>query len=169
MKKLLLLYIVVSAMSCQNNYDLSLYEANQKIAKEFISTYESPVNYELFESLVHEDIEHQSPMYGVGKVGYTEVLAQADFYMNGFENVTFTEATWLPGVDETTLSPDGSVRVYGIWSGNNSATGKPFSLDAYHYFNVKEGKIIASGDYFDATGMVMAIQPDPVVEDVSVE
>ena len=61
------------------------------------------------------------------------------------------------------------MRVYGIWSGNNSATGKPFSLDAYHYFNVKEGKIIASGDYFDATGMVMAIQPDPVVEDVSVE
>ena len=166
MKKLLLLCIAVSAMSCQNSYDLSLYEANQKIAKELVSTYESPVNYELFKSLIHEDVEHQSPMYGVGKIGYTELLAQGEFYMTGFENVTFTEATWLPGVDETTLLPDGSVRVYGIWSGNNIASGKVFAVDAYHYFNVQDGKIIASGDFFDATGMVMAIQPDPVVEEV---
>ena len=86
--------------------------------------------------------------------------------MTGFENVTFTEAIWLPGVDETTLLPDGSVRVYGKWSGNNIASGKVFAVDAYHYFNVQDGKIIASGDFFDATGMVMAIQPDPVVEEV---
>ena len=60
---------------------------------------------------------------------------------------------------------DGSVRVYGTWKGNSIESGKTFSLDSYHYFNVKDGKIIESGDYFDATGMVMATQADPEVEE----
>ena len=46
------------------------------------------------------------------------------------------------------------------------ASGKEFSVDSYHYFGIKDGKIIQSGDYFDATGMVMATQPDPVEEEV---
>ena len=34
------------------------------------------------------------------------------------------------------------------------------SLPHRNYFYVKDGKITASGDYFDATGMVMALAPD---------
>ncbi|MDB0055130.1 nuclear transport factor 2 family protein [Bacteroidia bacterium] len=170
MKKLLPLCLALFVMSCQNNNnnnnDLSLYKTNQKIAEEFILTYQSPTDFELFKSLVHDSIEHQSPMYGAGKVGYDDVMKQAEFYMTGFENVKFTVGSWLPGQDATTLLNDGSVRVYGNWSGNNIATKKPFSLDAYHYFDVKDGKIIASGDYFDATGMMVAVQPDPIQENV---
>jgi ketosteroid isomerase-like protein len=84
--------------------------------------------------------------------------------MNGFENVTFTARAWLPGVDETTLKADGSVRVYGTWRGNSIDSGKSFSLDSYHYFSIKDGKISQSGDYFDATGMVLATNADPVEE-----
>jgi len=29
---------------------------------------------------------------------------------------------------------------------------------------VENGKVVASGDYFDATGMVMAVQPDAAEE-----
>ena len=45
--------------------------------------------------------------------------------------------------DETTLKADGSVRVYGTWKGNSIASGKSFSLDSYHYFSVKDGKILS--------------------------
>lgn len=162
MKKLLILSVAMLVMSCQNSYDLSEYQANQKVAETFLLTYQSPTNFELFKSMVDENIVHQSPVYGQGEVGYDEVIAQANFYMKGFENVTFKSRAWLPGVDETTLAPDGSVRVYGTWSGNSIETGKEFSVDSYHYFEVKDGKITTSGDYFDASGMVMAVQADPV-------
>ena len=52
---------------------------------------------------------------------------------------------------------NGSVRVYGTWTGKSNETGKSFAVDSYHFFDVQDGKIISSGDYFDATGMVMAI------------
>ena len=163
MKKLLLSFsVALVSLSCSNKQDLSLYNKNLAIAQEYLSCYESPQNFELFKSKTDENIEHQSPMYGVGKVGYKEVLAQGEFYMNNFENIVFTADSWLPGVNEETLEVDGSVRVYGNWSGNNITTGKKFSVDAYHYFMVENGKITASGDYFDATGMISAVQPDPV-------
>jgi len=102
-------------------------------------------------------------MYGVGKIGYDKVLDDAEFYMTNFKDVTFENAIWLPGVDETTLMPDGSVRVYGTWKGVSIATGKSFSLDSYHYFNAKEGKVYESGDFFDASGMMMAVALDEEV------
>jgi len=69
----------------------------------------------------------------------------------------FENAIWLPGVDTVSLQNNGSVRVYGTWTGKSNETGKPFAVDSYHFFDIKDGKIISSGDYFDATGMVMAI------------
>ena len=158
MKKILIIALAITTLiSCNSNTDLSLFKENKEIAKKYLSSYESPTDYENFVSMTDEKIEHQSPMYGAGKVGYEEVLAQGEFYMNGFENVSFKADAWLPGVNEETLLVDGSVRVYGTWSGNNIASGKEFSVDAYHYFMVENGKVVASGDYFDATGMVMAV------------
>ena len=161
MKKLLIVLIGIFAISCQNEPDLSLFNANKEIAEKWLRTYESPADYDLFESMVAKDIVFQSPQYGVGEVGYDEIIAQAKYYMTGFENVTFTARAWLPGVDETTLKADGSVRVYGTWKGNSIASGKSFSLDSYHYFSVKDGKISQSGEFFEATGMVIATQADP--------
>jgi hypothetical protein len=106
-------------------------------------------------------------MYGKGEVGKEAVLEQAQFYMNNFENVTFNDPVWLPGVNNETLQPDGGVRVYGTWKGTSIATGKSFSVIAYHYFEFKEGKISQSGDFFDATGMVMAVAPDENAEEAT--
>jgi len=47
-----------------------------------------------------------------------------------------------------------------LGKGVSNASGKSFSVDGYHYFVIKEGKIVQSGDFFDATGMVMSVQPD---------
>ena len=39
-------------------------------------------------------------------------------------------------------------------------TGKEFSVLAYHWFEFEDGKIISTGDFFDATGMMNAVAPD---------
>ena len=163
MKKILLITITFLLVSCEAKQDLSLYNTNKEVAQKMLMSYTSPTNFELFKSLIHEEIEHQSPMYGVGKIGYDKVLIDAEFYMTNFKDVTFEDAIWLPGVDETTLTPDGSVRVYGTWKGVSIATGKSFSLDSYHYFNAKEGKVYESGDFFDASGMMIAVAADQAV------
>tara|TARA_B100001057_G_scaffold926_1_gene876 strand:- start:1548 stop:2048 length:501 start_codon:yes stop_codon:yes gene_type:complete len=164
MKKSILALITLFTISCQNEVDLSLFNANKEVAQKYLKTYESPSDFETFKSLTSENITHQSPQYGVGEVTYDGVMAQAQFYMNGFEDVTFNDAVWLPGVDNTTLKADGSVRVYGTWTGKSIDSGKEFSVDTYHWFEVENGKISKSGDFFDATGMVMDTQADPVEE-----
>ena len=156
--KYLALLLVVTLTACNQPDDLALYETNLEIAKKVISCYEAPTDFETFKSLIHKDIEHQSPVYGKGKVGYDDVLGQAKFYMEGFANVKFENPIWLPGVNDTTLVNNGSVRVYGTWTGESIETGKSFSVDSYHYFDVKDGQILMSGDYFDATGMVLAVK-----------
>ena len=37
---------------------------------------------------------------------------------------------------------------------------KDFSVQAYHWFEFQDGKIVINGDYFDATGMLLAVAPD---------
>lgn len=161
MKKLFLFCTVIATMACNQTPDLNIYKANKVLAEKFLNTYVSPTDYKTFTSMIADDIEHQSPMYGQGIVGKDAVFEQANFYMNNFSEVSFNNAVWLPGVDNKTLVPDGSVRVYGTWKGISNSTGKSFSLDAYHYFLINEqGKIIQSGDFFDATGMIMAVAAD---------
>ena len=44
----------------------------------------------------------------------------------------------------------------------STASGKPFEVKFYHYLTFDEdGMLINGGDYGDATGVVMAVAPDP--------
>jgi len=151
------LSLIVILSACSQSDDMTLYKSNLEVVKKAMACYETPQDYETFVSLIDENVQHQSPMYGQGTVGYEGVLGQAKFYMEGFSDVAFENAIWLPGVDTVNLKNNGSVRVYGTWTGKSNETGKPFAVDSYHFFDIKDGKIISSGDYFDATGMVMAI------------
>ena len=164
MKNLLLIAVTsILFISCSNKQDMTLFNANKAVAQDFTGTYVSPSNFELFKSMLDENIEHQSPMYGDGMIGYDKVLEQGSFYMSNFSDITFEDARWLPGVNEETLEADGSVRVYGTWKGTSNATGKKFSVDSYHYFVIEGGKILQSGDFFDASGMLMAVSADEEV------
>ena len=139
---------------------LALFNANKEIAQKFMACYTGDTNFELFSSMIHDSITHTSPVYGYGKGGKEQVLAQGEFYMTGFQNVTFEDAVWLPGVDNETLMANGGVRVYGTWKGESIETGKSFAVSAYHWMEIKDGQIFASGDFFDATGMMMAVAAD---------
>ncbi len=134
------------------------FETNKAIAQKWIQAFETS-NLDLWKEVVSEDIIDQSPLYGMGVVGYEASLQVAEFYINNYKNVRFEDAVWLPGVDTLSLQPDGSVRAYGKWTGESIATGRSFELMSYHNFDIKEGKIISTGEFFDATGMVQAVGP----------
>lgn len=79
------------------------------------------------------------------------------FAMYDFELVT--DPIMLPGVDEETLEPDGSVRYYGEWKVTKPATDtteeRSGEISLYEFFNFnEEGKVRLQGAYGDFTGLM---------------
>jgi len=70
----------------------------------------------------------------------------------GFENFSFDNRQYYPGVDENFI-PDGGVRVYGVWNFNQKETGKPVSVKYYAVSQYNdEGQQTASLEWFDQGG-----------------
>ena len=156
MKNTLLLFFLFILGSC--SYEHPDYEANKKLAEKWVETFETQ-NMELWEEVVSEDVVDVAPMYGMGQIDYAASKQIAEFYVNSYTDVKFNNPVWLPGIDTLTMKPDGSVRAYGVWTGKSKTTGRTFTLPSYHNFGFKDGKIISTGEYFDATGMVNAVGP----------
>ena len=97
------LSLIVILSACSQTEDMTLYKSNLEIVQKAMSCFETPQDYETYVSLIDENVKHQSPMYGQGIVGYDGVLGQAKFYMEGFSDVVFENAIWLPGVDTVSL------------------------------------------------------------------
>ena len=79
-----------------------------------------------------------------------EVLAEG---MRGwhaeFENFTFGDRQYYPGVSEGDYIPDGGVRIYGVWDFIHKETGKVLSQKYYAVLQFNdEGKIIRSNAYY---------------------
>ena len=158
MKNFILLALFSIMLSCSNVQPPD-YAANVEITKQWIEAFETG-NYDLLTEIVSTDVVATSPFYGQGQVDYNTYMETNKFYTDGFNNVQFSDAVFLPGVDNETLIPNGGVRIYGTWSGISNETGKDFSVTGYHWFEFEDGQIIGTGDYFDATGMVMAVSSD---------
>ena len=157
MKKLILLFsITILFSSCNTNPD---YAKNLATAQKLFELHgEEDIDAQL--ALVSEDIESNTSYYGSETAGYDQYVAMLKGYHAAFDNIKYTANNWLPGTSpEGKL--DGSVRTYGTWTGTNTESGKSFEIYMYHYFTFnEEGKIINSGDFGDATGLVMAVAPD---------
>ena len=129
------------------------FEANVAIAKKFIQLHQVE-DYKTQESLLHDDLIWQPPVYGAPEYGKAAHIEAMKMYQDMFDNITYEAQNWLPGVNAETGALDGSVRTYGTWKGTHTETGKTFSLTAYHTMDFKEGKIIAGGDFFDFGGFM---------------
>ena len=156
MKQILIL-ITVLIVGC-NTVSNNDYEANKMLAEKWVKAFETN-NLNLWKEVVSEDLTDIAPLYGMGQVDYEQSLQIAEFYVGNYINVKFNDAIWLPGIDQNTLKPDGSVRAYGSWTGESISSGRTFKITSYHNFGFKDGKIITTGEYFDATGMVNAVGP----------
>ena len=158
MKKILLLLTLGLFVSC-SNVEHQDYAANVETTKQWIEVFETQ-NFDLLTEITSTDVNATSPIYGQGQVGYDGYMEIGKFYTGNFSDVEFSDPVFLPGVDNETLTPNGGVRIYVTWSGVSNETCKDFSVLAYHWFEFQDGKIISTGDYFDATGMMMAVAPD---------
>ena len=158
MKQVLLLItiLIVGCNTVSNNN--KNYETNKALAEKWIQTFETG-NLDLWKDVVSKDLLDVAPLYGMGQVNYDQSLQIAEFYVNNYINVKFNDPVWLPGIDTATMKPDGSVRAYGIWTGESISTGRTFKINSYHNFGFKDGKITSTGEYFDATGMVNSVGP----------
>ena len=88
------------------------------------------------------------------KEGDKNLFAMYDFKIIGFDTLVL-----LPGVDNITRKPDGSVRYYGDWEvrrpATDSTTAKTGILKSYESFDFdSEGKIRLQQIYGDFSGLV---------------
>ncbi len=129
MKKLLLLPIVslllVACSTTEKKEDdtskktddmTALYEKNLGVVKSAIAAFEKK-DIDGWAASVADSAVWNSPVYGdtvTTKAHWKETLAA---YASNWNDLKLTKTTFLPGVDSTTLQPDGSVRFYGVWVG----------------------------------------------------
>ena len=157
MKKIfiMLVFLLASCSSPQQNPD---FEKNVELAKNYFVT----EDFDATAALISDDVEWQGCFYGTTLMNKEQAMEYSKGWHDAMENITYTAENYLPGVDPETGLLNGSVRTYGTWTGTNTASGKDFEISMYHYFTFNDdGKIINAGDYGDATGLIMAVAPDP--------
>ena len=109
-----MILIALFMISCDNDNG---YSENVKAVKKVVSAFELG-DVEIWKEAVSENLVYSPPMYGTAENSgnYDSALAQAEFYINNFENIKFNNPVYLPGVDTVSLKNNGSVRVYGTWT-----------------------------------------------------
>tara|TARA_S200000501_G_scaffold338675_1_gene345677 strand:+ start:103 stop:591 length:489 start_codon:yes stop_codon:yes gene_type:complete len=160
MKKtfIMLVFLLASCSAPQQNPD---FEKNVELAKNYFSTFVTE-DFDATAALLSDDVEWQGCFYGTKLMNKDQAMEYSKGWHDAMENISYTAENYLPGVDPETGLLNGSVRTYGTWTGTNTASGKDFEISMYHYFTFNEdGKIINAGDYGDATGLIMAVAPDP--------
>ena len=160
MKKIfiMLAFLLASCSSPQQNPD---FEKNVELAKNYFETFVTE-DFDATAALLSDDVEWQGCFYGTTLMNKEQAMEYSKGWHDAMENITYTAENYLPGVDPETGLLNGSVRTYGTWTGTNTASGKDFEISMYHYFTFNDdGKIINAGDYGDATGLIMAVAPDP--------
>jgi len=160
MKKtfIMLVFLLASCSAPQQNPD---FEKNVELAKNYFSTFVTE-DFDATAALLSDDVEWQGCFYGTKLMNKDQAMEYSKGWHDAMENISYTAENYLPGVDPETGLLNGSVRTYGTWTGTNTVSGKDFEISMYHYFTFNEdGKIINAGDYGDATGLIMAVAPDP--------
>ena len=164
MKNLKILSITIAAtflFSCQPpiseepQVDLTAYNLNLDTAQKFFAAF-STEDIESQKPLLCPGVTHYSPFYGSEPSKTEGLLATNKAWMDNFDDITYSDAKWFPGTDESG-KPDGSVMTNGNWTAKSIATGKVITVNAFHsfVFNAKN-QIHEVKDFFDATGVMAA-------------
>ena len=158
MKNFIVVLLTVFLASCAVDSQHPDFEKHVELGKNFFKLH-GEEKFDEMKDLLSDDLSWTSPAYGEGLIDKETQLGYIKMYQDNYENVTFTANYWLPGVDTLSLKNDGSVRVYGTWSGVHSSTGNEFSLGSYHTMAFDaDGKISGGGDWFDLTGFIQQSQ-----------
>jgi hypothetical protein len=134
----------------------ALYEKNLASLKTGITAFEKK-DIEGWAATIADSAVWHSPAYGdsvTTKAHWKEALKN---YMDNWDNLNLSNATFLPGIDSATHQPDGSVRYYGTWNGvHKSGVATHIRFYGTYDFN-KDNKTITGTDFFDVGGLMNAI------------
>ena len=138
------------------------YKRNLENTQKFFNYINEKDGLDKMKLMLSAEISHRSPNYD-GKIrNYNERIDELSAYFRGFKNLKYEARSWLPNTDKNGKLT-GGVRTYGTWTGEFIETGKNISLNSFHYYNYdKQGKVLNSGDFFDATGLLYAVADEQI-------
>jgi len=162
MKKLLLgIFVSASMIACTTKQtttegedpNMVLFRENAKVVDATFKAYcKKDIN--AFASAYSDTVKYHSAVYGESDISKAEIIKRSLGFFQLVNNLT-AKVILLPGVDETTLKPDGSVRAYILWSGDAVNKAPKRDLKVYASYKLdKDHKIYDADEYFDVTGFV---------------
>lgn len=162
MKKIILLTIAILIVACQSTNTVSeedsqIFEKNvQTIKDSWVKGYEE-ANSEKVVSFMADSIQWNGPAGTT--VGIESLKESVQYWMENFEDMSFTEGEGLTGTDvgfwggntypasEAMAGPN-NVRMYGTWSMTNSSTGKSAKVKSYAVLSFNsDGKVHSVTEY----------------------
>ena len=165
MKKISILLIILF-ISCEapssgvNQNDSDIFEKNVATLKnDFIKGYEEG-DYDKVVSIFADSIQWYGPGVNSEMLKGIDILKEnVTFWMENFENISFTEGAGLPGTEvgfwggnvypiSEAMSGPNNVRMYGTWSMKNTETGKTAKTKHYAVLTFNEdGKVHTATEY----------------------
>ena len=155
------LCLSILLVGCQPAPDNSANEAFEKNSETVLSVLDGFQNETLdYSALYATDLIWQGSTFGSeDSLSLEEMIASNKSLWETYD-LELDNAVILPGVNEDTKLPDGSVRYYGDWKitlpKTDSTEAKSGVLRGYGTYEFdEEGKIISQAFFADVTGLMM--------------
>lgn len=162
MKKLcsiLALFALLAACQPGDNSSNEAFKKNSATVMAYLKAFQAEnVDYSIFAN----DFISRDTGFGAKDTVTLEQMKEGDkhlFAMYDLKLIGFDSLVLLPGVNNVTQKPDGSVRYYGDWQVTRAATdstaAKTGVLKTYESFDFNsDGKILFQQIYGDFTGLI---------------
>ncbi|MGB5269047.1 hypothetical protein [Eudoraea sp.] len=152
-------------MGCKTEVDNSANEAFEANSKTVLANLDGFQNENLDYSMYAKEFSMLENTFGAEKESITldEMIANDMQMWETFDFKMLTDPpVLLPGVNQNTKMPDGSVRHYSTWEVTRPATdsteAKTGVINLYESFDFDaEGKILTQQVYGDFTGLMMSL------------
>ena len=169
MKNILVSILVLASMiACTSqetktegeDLNMVLFRENAKVVDAAFKAY-SKKDLKEFASYQADSLKVHSAQFGGKDINKAEMLERSANFFKLINNVN-VKVTLLPGVDEVTLKPDGSVRAYVIWSADFVNNAPKTDLKSYFSLKLdKDHKVYDHDEYFDVSGWFQVASAAP--------
>lgn len=132
--------------------ELQTFRDNTETVKALIAAFEAEDTTRLA-TYISDDFIWSPPSVGMDSLPRKEFMNTMQSYMDAYDDISLTDAQYYAGLDED-QSPNGDVRVYGLWESKHADSGKDAKLKWYSvYFFNEQGKIVHQAEWFDTADL----------------
>jgi hypothetical protein len=169
MKNILVsMLVLASMMACTTKEtktegedpNMVLFRENAKVVDAAFKAY-SNKDLKEFATYQSDSLKVHSAQFGGKDSNKAEFLERSVNFFKLINNI-HVKVDLLPGVDDVTLKPDGSVRAYVIWSADFVNNAPKSDLKSYFSLKLdKDHKIYDHDEYFDVSGWLKVAAAAP--------